>query len=175
MTGIDTSAEAVKQQTRVRFGVGKAVIPYTLAFLCFFVPADYAVSEMLGDAWKATSLAAGAFFTLLLLCRKGIDAKFSFFFLFSLSFHALSSAVAGSDAGIATVIHYSVKLIGFFGLCAYGLQRNGRYCLLGFIAAGVIMCTANYVTYLQYGDIVGGMRYGVISFKGTLTTQHCFF
>lgn len=147
---------------------------YAVAFLCFYIPQDYAVSDNIQDLWVLASLVVGGFSTLLLLAHYGIDGRVFSIVFFFLTFYVFSSALSASDGSALSIISYTARGIGFCSLCLYGFQRNGKACLAGFILAGSIMCIANYATYLQYGDIVGGMQHGSVSFKGTVTTQHWF-
>lgn len=130
---------------------------FALAYGLFFVPEPYAISEQLYRCCQIVQLGVCLFviYIYLLTCR--IKIQWICFCAFFVLVYVLSSLVAHSDARIISIIYSTGAGIGFVSLTCLGLQKCRYECILGFCIGGVVQCLFNFLTFLTYKDIVGGM------------------
>lgn len=151
------------------------VLAFSACYGAFLIPSAYALPSIVFRAWQFWYLIVGAISIVLVLANCRIGFRWVGFVCFYLFYYVASTIVADSDGGLMAAGMYAMRGIGFASLLEYSLGRNRREAMLAFIVAGVVMCAANYVTYLMYRDIAGGMRYGYVEYyQSTATTQHWF-
>lgn len=148
---------------------------YSFALVWYFAPESYALSASNLAMWNImitlVSLCAVSCF----LIKVRISAQWLAFTGFIVSAYIISSLSAASGRGITSILLYAFKEIGFASLVNIGVVRNKREFLLGFIIAGAVMCGVNYQSFIEYADVLGGMKNGQFSYLGTRTAQHYFF
>lgn len=120
-------------------------------------------------------LAVGFCFIVLLLVKDSTNPLFWSLTLFFVSLNVVSSLMVSSDGAPSEIIFDTAKQVGFCALAIYGLGRYPRDCIAAFVVAGLVACSLNYVTYIVYYDVPGGMQAGTINSFGRQTAQHWFY
>lgn len=148
---------------------------FGLAFILFFTPADYVLPPTFDHAWDVVAIACSWYFIFLMLRRYGASPMWICFSLFFIFFYFVSCIWNHTDLPLTNVFFKLSKGVGFLSLVIYGMKRDPKGCIEGFLCAGFVMCAINFITYVIYRDIVGGMQHGVMSWQGHLEYQRWYF
>ena len=145
-------------------------------FALFFCPASYAVPSSLYAAWRIAVIAATAISVLLVLTKNRLRLRWFAILLGSLSYYFLSAAFGLGNENFFNALYNASRLIGIASKMQYGQEKDNRSTIFCFIAAGVAMCCINFIVFLEYHDIKGGMRHGYIPYGKTYQGgQNWFF
>lgn len=150
----------------IKYGI---VFLFTVAFALYFVPEKYALPESVYRAWQIIEILIGSYSTILFLFKCRVDINWillsGFFFLV----YFVSSVLTGADGWITSIVFSTLLGIGFVSFACYGLERYPKECLYGFCIGGTVMCLWNYVTFIFFSNIRGGIRNEIIN-----NDQHYF-
>ena len=148
----------------------------SVGFAIFFCPASYAVPNGVFTLWQGAVIAVAAVSVLLVLARNKLTLRWFVLVLGCGSYYFLSSAFGRGDAGLINSLYNASRLVGFASLMEYGLERDQQSTIICFLIAGIGMCCVNYVVFLRYCNVVGGMRHGYIEYGArTETNQNWYF
>lgn len=150
-------------------------VMYALAFALFFTPADYVLPAVLDHIWDIAVIACSCYCVFLVLYRQGINLQWLFFGLFFVFFYLISGVWNQTDLPYTNIVFKLSKALGFLSLVSYGMKKDAQSCIKGFVLAGFVMCFINFVTYLVFQDIKGGMKHGMMNWKGHLEYQRWYF
>lgn len=135
-----------------------------VGFSLFFCPASYAVPSSIFNLWRGAVIVVAAVSILLVAVRNKLTLRWLTLVLGCASYYFLSTAFGQSDGGLVGSLYNASRLVGLASLMEYGLERNQRSTLICFLVAGIGMCCVNYIAFLRYRNVVGGMRHGYIEY-----------
>lgn len=155
-----------------------SVLLFALVFLAFFRPPEYAIPDLLYTLWRTAALAISLFALLIYVFRFKITLRWFAFFVGTFFMLILSSGLRGSDRSLVSLLDFFVNIIGFLTCVEIGLASDKKRTLYGFIVAGTVMLCLYFISFLQFTDIVGGMRHGYVQSNLGFTTPtdvHWYF
>lgn len=153
-----------------------SVTVLTVLFSIFFIPAYYALPHRFYVLWQYILMIDGIIAIVLYLVQRKITVRWVVFTLALVCYYFISS-ILGKDIEPSRYIFYLfLKTIGFVTLLETSLQWNKERTFKAFIYSSIAMCTINYISFLRYRNIVGGMLHGQHEVgEAGQTTQHWFF
>lgn len=134
-----------------------------ILFITYFIPYRYAIPNKVYIIWKMIMLMIGFISIVALVVEKKTDITWCFFALFFVSYYLLSSAAAGSDGTLSSIISSFIRGLGFISLCQLSYSYNKETFLVGFATGGTIMIIVHLLTVLLFFNTVGGMRSGYVA------------
>ena len=147
----------------------------SVGFAVFFCPAGYAVPSGVFTLWRAAVIAVAAVSVLLVFVRNKLTLRWLVLLLGCGCYYFLSSAFGQNDAGIINSLYNASRLVGLASLMEYGLERDQRSTIFCFLIAGIGMCCVNYLVFLRYCNVDGGMRHGYIEYGARMETDQNWY
>ena len=147
-----------------------------VAFIAFFPPSEYAVSSIIYNCWKILLFVATFVSVFLYILKNKITLRWFVLVLASFSYFFLSLMFGDESATLTHCAGGFCRIVGIATLLEYGLEKNEQKTLQSFLIAASIMCLINYISFIAYYDVVGGMKqgYGAYGFNYQ-TKQNWFF
>ena len=124
---------------------------------------------------RYATLSFSFLFILLYVAKGKLTSTYVAYLLYAFWIFIACSFLAESDGETAKLIYNTAKIAGIVSLSFHGLSYNKYECLKGFIAAGLLMCSINIVTVFLYSNQIGGMKHGMLTVFGELTTNQYYF
>lgn len=151
-------------------------IAYLLAFASFFIPSSYAVKYPIYASWKFIVCSVSIVSISHYLLRRKISVRWIVLTVGIISYYLTSKIIMHSDGRLALALYNTLSVCGFITMLEMRLAEDFRKTLILFIIAGVLMCSINYISFILYKDIPGGMRSNDITkYKDALGAGKWFF
>jgi len=129
--------------------------------MSYFIPEDYAVPEFIFILWRCSAVFTSLIYITLYIFSKYKTTRWLIFTFSVFTYCFLSTIINESGGSLVRAAFYFIINIGFLSLIEYELSINKRRLIRSFIIAGIIMCSAHYITFIIYRHTFGGMRAGV--------------
>lgn len=152
----------------------RKVVLWSICFAFFFMPERYALGTELYRIWQASLIAISVVFAITFLATKRIRLGWVCLVAMYFTYFILSTIVESDPTLLRTGGFQFLIVLGFLSMGGYCLTEDKRMAVLSFIIGGTIMSTFNWISYVEYRDVIGGMQAGVIDEFGRSTTQHWF-
>ena len=131
---------------------------WVIAFISFFVPEEYAIGHTMRRVWQIAACVVSATVLLFYLWKCSPSVQWVLLMSTLLVYYIISTLINHSDGSIINAFFNIVRVGGFATLLEYGLRQSENTALKALLLAGVLMCAAHYVTYIQWRDVPLGMR-----------------
>lgn len=148
----------------------------SLAFCIFYIPAYYALPHKAYVLWQYLIIIDGLISIIIYLFRRKVTVRWIVFLIALICYYFISSFLGSDIQPMKYIVYLFLKTAGFVTLLELSLQWNKEKAIKAFIYSSFVMCTINYISFLYYRNIVGGMLHGQHEVgEAGKTTQHWFF